>query len=197
MKRLILELINGKDGRVTGLVAMGLIGAVALGCTCNKWAGDLGETNSSNSTTVSNTTKPADEIPTVSRPDASKGEVPTDPQSQMLARETILDFNDAIQSGDFSTFHGNVSKPFQRQASAEKMEDAFKAFIEAKPDFSDVKTMTATFSPSPSIQRQSGVRHLQIKGYYETSPRRMNFDLKYIPEGKDWKLISIEVNTRD
>jgi len=197
MKRFISELIDGKDGRVNGLIALGLISMVALGCTCNKYFGDLAETNSSNSTTVSNTTKPEPEMPAVSKPDASKGEVPTDPQSQELARETILDFNDAIQSGDFSTFHGNVSKPFQRQASPAKMEDAFKAFIEAKPDFSEVKTLTATFSPSPSIQRQSGVRHLQVKGYFETSPRRMNFDLKYIPEGKDWKLISIEVNTRD
>lgn len=197
MKKLISALIDGQDGRVSGLIALGLIGAIALGCTCNKWASDLGETNSSNTTTTSNTTKKDDEPPPVSSPDASKGEVPTEPQSQMLARETVLDFNDAIQSGDFSTFHGNVSKPFQRQASPEKMEDAFKAFIEAKPDFSDVKTMTATFSPSPSIQRKSGVRHLQIKGYYETSPRRMNFDLKYIPEGTEWKLISIEINTRD
>lgn len=195
MRKLATTLLFGKDARLSGLIAFVIIGAIALGCTCNKF-GDLGKTDNSNSsTTPSNTTAPPP--PSVPKPDASTGQVPSDAQLQEMTRTTILDFNDAIKSGDFSNFHRTVSKPFQKQASPEKMADAFKAFTEAKIDFSEVETLPATYSPPASIKRTSGVKHLQATGFYETTPRKMKFDLKYVPEGKDWKLIAIEVNTKD
>lgn len=193
MMKLATTLLFGGNARTNGLFAFAIVGAIALGCTCNKGFGDFESSNTSGPTSSNSTSNSAPQPPP--KADASTGEVPTESQNQELARETVLDFNDAIQSGDFTSFHSTVSKPFQKQASPEKMGDAFRAFINAKPDFSDVKTLTATFSPSPSIQRTSGVKNLQLKGYYETSPRRMNFELKYIPEGKEWKLISIEINT--
>ncbi len=195
MKKFATTLLFGKDARLNGLIAFAIVGAIALGCTCTKNLGDFGKKEEVTNTASNSTSPPTPDRP--SKPDASTGDVPSEPQSQELARATILDFNDAIQSGDFSDFHRTISKPFQRQASPEKMEDAFKAFIEAKVDLSEVRTLTANFSPSPSIQTTRGVKNLQIKGNYATSPRRMNFDLKYIPEGSDWKLIAIEINTKN
>lgn len=196
MKKLATTLLFGKDAQLSGLIALAIVGAIALGCSCNKELGDLGKTDTnSNSSTTSNTTAPPP--PSVAKPDASTGEVPSDAQLQELTRTTILDFNSAIKSGDFNNFHRTVSKPFQKQASPEKMADAFKVFTDANIDFDEVSTLQATFSPPPSIQRTSGVKHLQLLGSYDTSPRRMKFDLKYIPEGKEWKLIAIEVNTKD
>ncbi|NOT48018.1 MAG: hypothetical protein HOP17_09775 [Acidobacteria bacterium] len=195
MKKLATTVLFGKDGQLSGLIALAIVGAIALGCSCNKQFGDLGKTDSnSNSSPTSNSTAPPP--PSVSKPDASTGEVPSEAQLQEMTRTTILDFNAAIKSGDFTNFHRTVSKPFQKQASPEKMADAFKVFTEAKIDFDEVQTLPATYSPPASIQRASGVKHLQVLGYYETSPRTMKFDLKYIPEGKDWKLIAIEVNTK-
>ena len=195
MKNLATNLLFGKDAKFSGLIALAIVGAIALGCSCNKQFGDLGKTDDtpSNSSTASNTYTP----PPPSKPDASTGEVPSEAQLQELTRTTILDFNSAINSGDFSNFHRTVSKPFQKQASATKMADAFKAFTDAKIDFSEVRTLPATYTPPASMQTKSGVKHLQVLGHYDTSPRRMKFDLKYIPEGKDWKLIAIEVNTKD
>lgn len=194
MKTLATTLLFGKDGRLSGLIALAIVGAIALGCTCNKNWGDTGSNDNSNSSTTSNTTTPPAAPP---KPDASTGDVPSDAQLQEMTRTTILDFNSAIKSGDFTNFHRTVSKPFQKQASPEKMADAFKAFTEAKIDFSEVRTLPATYTPPAAIKTTSGVKHLHVLGYYDTSPRRMKFDLKYVPEGKDWKLIAIEVNTKD
>ncbi len=192
MKEFVSRLLFGKDTLFNGLVALGIIGAIALGCTCPKDLGNSGTSNSSNSTSTSNTSSSSP-----SKPDASTGEVPTEPQLQEIARTTILDFNDAIQKGDFTDFHKTMSKPFQKQASPTKLKDVFKAFVDAKLDFKEVRTLDASFSPAPEVESGTGGKVLRLKGNYPTKPRRTNFELKYIPEGKDWKLISIEIYTKD
>ena len=196
MKKLATSLFFGKDSRLNGLMAFAIVGAIALGCTCNKEFGDLGKSNSSDGPdkpAVSNTS--TDDK--VAKSDASEGEVPSDREAQEMARTTMLDFNDAIQKGDFEDFHRTMSKPFQKQASPERLRDAFKAFSDANIDFSEVRGMTAVFEPAPSVEKKSGIHHLNLVGYYPTSPRKSRFDFKYIPEGDEWKLIAIEVNTKD
>ncbi len=196
MKKLATSLFFGKDSRAGGLIALAIVGAIVLGCTCNKEFGDLGKSNSSDGPdrpSVSNTS--TDEPTTKS--DASKGEVPSDREAQQIARTTLLDFNDAIQKGDFEDFHRTMSKPFQKQASPERLREAFKVFVDANIDFSEVRGMSAVFSPSPSVEKTMGINNLHLKGYFPTSPRKSNFDFKYIPEGGEWKLIAIEVNTKD
>ena len=192
MKKLAAALLFGKDSRLSGLIAFAIVGAIALGCTCNKELGNLGKSNDSERAPASNTTTEAP-----SKADASSGEVPTDRQAQELARTTLMDFNDAIQKDNFEDFHRTMSKPFQKQASPERLREGFKVFVDANIDFSTARHMTAEFSPSPSVEKKSGINHLQLKGFYPTSPRKTNFDFKYIPEGDEWKLISIEVNTKD
>ncbi|HQU83626.1 MAG TPA: NTF2-like N-terminal transpeptidase domain-containing protein [Pyrinomonadaceae bacterium] len=201
MKNFALNLLFGKDNRVSGLIAFIIVGLIALGCTCNK---DFKlDTNSSNSSTPSNTantsTPKTSNTPdkSIADADASNGKVPSDDQLQKLARETILDFNDAIQKKDFADFHSHVSKPFQKEASPERFNEVFKDFIAGKVDFSEVEDLQATFTDTPSVEKQVGYKTLLLNGTYPTTPRTMKFELKYIPEGKEWKLISIRVSTKD
>jgi hypothetical protein len=129
----------------------------------------------------------------------SAGDVPSNSDLQDLVRQTVLDFNDAVQSGDFSDFHDTLSTPFKKQASPEKLAGVFHEFVENKEvmDFSSIKGMDAKFSPSPSTEKQAGYDMLVKKGYYPTVPRKTNFTLKYIKEAGDWKLASIDINTKD
>lgn len=203
MKSLINQAFFGKD-RFSGLIALAVVALVALGCTCNK---DFGSTSNSNSNTTYSTPAPNTGTNPDSKPtkttsssgsaDASTGKVPTDPQLQDLARETMMDFNSAVRDGSFVEFHSNVSKPFQKQVSVGKFEEVFKDFIAAKPDFSEIRDLDAEFSPTPSIGSEGGYKTLNVNGVYKTSPRNTKIELKYIPEGKDWKLIFIRVNTKD
>lgn len=204
MKKFALDLFFGRDNRISGLIAFTIIGLIALGCTCNKDF-NLGTNNASNSnsTTFANTSSsptantastPKTDVPDA---DASTGKMPSEAQLQELARETVLDFNDAIQSEDFTAFHSKISKPFQKQASPERFKQVFAEFLNNNIDFKEVEDLTAEFSPAPALGKESGYNVLSLNGSYATSPRRTKFELKYIPEGKEWKLIFIRISTKD
>ncbi|MEO7672493.1 MAG: hypothetical protein ABIU09_00270 [Pyrinomonadaceae bacterium] len=198
MKKLAAELLFGKNAMFSGIIALSVVAAIALGCSCGKEFGNLGKDD--NSTTASNTTEPSNTATTAPRgekADASTGKIPADDQLQDLARTTIMDFNDAIQSEDFTDFHRTVSKPFQKEASPARFKEVFQSFIDAGIDFKEVRSMTANFTTPTSIDKSRGAKTLNLKGNYATSPRRTNFDLKYVPEGSDWKLIYLEINTKD
>lgn len=191
-----MAILCGKESRTNGFAAMFLMGLVALGCTCK----DFGNSSKNdNSTTVSNTTSTSNtsSTPVVEPADASTGQVPVDAQLQELARTTILDFNDALQSKDFTEFHRNISKPFQKEASPARFRQVFQSFIDARIDFSEVRSLKANFTTPASIDKSLRAKTLKLKGNYAISPRRANFELKYIPEGRDWKLIYIEINTKE
>ncbi len=195
MKQLAAKLLFGKNARFSGVIALAIVAAVALGCTCAKEFGNLGKNE--NSTTASNTSDTTTTSTPVKKADAATGQVPDDSQLQELAKTTILDFNDAVQNEDFTAFHRNISKPFQKEASPERFKQVFQSFIDANIDFSEIRSMTANFTTPTSIEKSLGAKTLKLKGNYATSPRRTNFDLKYVPEGSEWKLIYIEINTKD
>lgn len=195
MKNTASELLWGKNTVLNGIIALSIIAVIALGCSCNKEFGDLGKTD--NSTTASNTTSTTNTLNTpVTKADASTGQVPTDDQIQEMAKTTVLDFNDAIQKEDFTVFHRNISKPFQKEASPERFKQVFKSFIDANIDFSEIRSKPAYLRPT-TVDKSRGTTTLNLKGSYATSPRPTNFYLKYIPEGKEWKLIALEIDTTD
>ncbi|MGB7068091.1 MAG: hypothetical protein WBD22_01225 [Pyrinomonadaceae bacterium] len=199
MKRMISRMWTGTDTRLNGIMALILVGLIALGCTCGK---DFDLANLAKNIEKETKSTPSDiaekETPEeVDSADASTGDVPSEAQSEALARRTVLDFNEAIKNRDFSDFHSTVSKPFQKEATPERFESVFKDFIDTNPDLSDVSTLPAIFAAEPAIQRELGFKTLKLLGKFETSPRPAQFLLKYIPEGKDWKLISIQISTKD
>lgn len=203
MKKFALDLFFGKDNRISGLIAFTVIGLIALGCTCGKNFNLDTNTASNNSGTTSNTsynsTTTTSSTPKtdVEDADASTGKVPSDAQMQELVRETVLDFNAAIQSEDFTSFHSNISKPFQKQASPERFKEVFAEFMNNNINFSEISDLQAEFSPAPAVGREMGYKVLTANGSYATTPRRTKFELKYIPEGKEWKLIFIRISTKD
>ena len=145
--------------------------------------------NSSNSKTDSTPRKSS------TKADASKGEMPSDEELQEKVKETLLDFNDAVQSDDFTSFYGKICDPWQKQVTPESLRETFKPFIEKKIDISTISSLDATFSPEPEISREVGYKALKIKGQYPTKPNLTKFEINYIPEGKEWKLSKIIVDT--
>lgn len=128
---------------------------------------------------------------------ASSGDVPGDSELQDLVKDTIMDFNDAIQRNDFSDFHDTLSTPFQEQASPEKLASVFHEFVTAKVNFKEVADLKANFTTPPTVNTVAGNKTLIVKGNYATTPRKTNFELKYISEDDAWRLIGIDVNTKD
>lgn len=129
--------------------------------------------------------------------DASRGEIPEGDELQEMVQKTLVDFNDAVQADDFTDFFQTISKLWQRQSSPSKLKDTFQVFIDRKIDIGGVRTMSANFTSKPRVDDSKGFKELILQGNYSTSPNPTKFELKYTPEGKNWKLTGISVdNTR-
>lgn len=205
MKNLINKLLFGKD-RFSGVLALIIISLIALGCTCGKDfdLANIGKEESNTTRTAANTedsnedpfgTPATQDKTSTTKADASTGEVPSDEQLQDLVKTTLLDFNAAVMSEDFTEFHSNICKPWQKQTTPESLKSVFQGFIDKNITIGSISSLDAEFSPEPTVGREVGFKTLKLKGKYPTSPRVTKFELNYIPEGKEWKLSKIEIDT--
>lgn len=161
-----------------------------------KRTGGATTTSTTTSTTPDNSNKNETKTETVTKKaDASKTEIPEDAELQQMAKRDLLAFNDAVQQGDFAGFHSKISRLWQKQTTPERFNQAFGQFIEKKIDISDINSETAEFSPAPYIEKEGSLKKLIVEGKYPTYAPPVKFILKYIPEGKEWKLFGIEVDT--
>jgi hypothetical protein len=146
---------------------------------------------------TSPTTKDSPTRRTSEKADASRGEIPEGDELQEMVQTTLVEFNDAIQADDFTDFFQSISKLWQRQSSPAKLKETFQVFIDRKIDIGSVSKMQADFTSKPRVDDSKGFKELILEGRYNTSPNPTRFELKYTPEGKNWKLTGISVdNTR-
>ena len=126
-------------------------------------------------------------------------EMPPDAELQDLARRTMMDLNDAIQSGDFTAFHKKTVKKLQEQKTPEQLKDAFKDFVDnpENSNFKSISGMKATFEPAPKFETYGDDQALSLNGSYPTAPKVTKFEFKYFKEDGTWKLVNIRVRTTD
>lgn len=188
MKTLASTLLFGRDTRSNGIIALAIIGAIALGCTCNRDFGSTDTSNSpSNTSTTSNTTTETD----------SDG-IPDDSTLQRLVKSTTADFAEAIDTNDFSEIYDKSSTDFQRTYTKDQMADVFKDFVAKKrlilPSLNKVDDVTAEFSPAPRLREEQGLDILVLSGKFPTKPNNVKFDYEYVKRGGEWKLLKLIVN---
>ena len=112
---------------------------------------------------------------------------------EMLIKVALLSFNDANLTGNYSVFHARLSKPFRDQYPPEKLAEGFKGFRDQKIDLD----LVAAKQPIPAEEAKVDDRGvLTLKGYFDTQPSRVNYDLAFIMSDGDWKLIRINVNVK-
>lgn len=150
--------------------------------------------NSNANANISDSNKSADNALKTAKPEL---EMPSNEKMQAMVKEVMLDFNDAVQKGDFTDFRNKCSKPFQKDASVEKFNSAFGVFFPQKVAFQKVtdslEDMNAEFSTGPNINKVSGINYLEVTGKYQSVPTPLNFEMEFIPEEKEWKLIKVRV----
>ena len=123
----------------------------------------------------------------------AKEEVPSEKELKKLALDSLLAFNDAIKQDDFTEFREQIATLWQKQVTAEQLKSAFAEFIEKKLDISGIKDLQPTLDPAQINSDDL----LLLNGFYPTTPVKVRFKLKYIQEEGDWKLVSINVSTKD
>lgn len=195
MKKIIQKLLKDRNAKINLLLIFALLFTVGLGCTLNRGSSDSDDDVKKERKTDEDddSTTEDDEIEI----DASTGKVPSEEALIYLAKTTMNDFAQATKDDDFEDFYDNLSEAWQKQTSPSKLEKLFKVFIENNGDVRKITSMEPELTGRARIRREAGFKMLNVNGYYDTSPRNVKFELKYIPEGKDWKLSGIRVNTKD
>lgn len=197
MKRTLLQVFHGQSSLTSGTLALLILGLIVLGCTCNQDltnSDDKGTANS-NSAVAEREEPDTKSEPEFEKADASEGEIPSEAELQKMVREDIMAFDKALKDEDFKGFYDRTSKLWQRQTTPEELKKKFQAFIDGNADLSGVEDLEADFSPDPKIDDSKRIKVLEVEGTYPTKPRTSTFELKYIPEEEDWKLISFFVQT--
>lgn len=211
MKITFINLLFGKNNKLSVLLVLAIFAFVGLGCfvggksdteekktTNEKKSEDTSSDKKSDDKKSDDKKSDDTDSKTVSKSDASKGEIPSDAEMQEISRQVIKDFNKAIQDEDFAEFRLKTAKPFQKEYSAGDMNTSFNGFIQRKSEFGKVfdsitdDDMDATFDEGPKIEKEGGYKLLKVKGTYATFPKT-KVEYNFLPEGKDWKLIRIEV----
>jgi hypothetical protein len=192
MNNFFTTLIYGKDNRLSGLLALGLVGAVALGCTCGK---NFDLANAGKDNGPSNSSNPTSDSPFSGKD--SDGSIPSPSTLQAMVKETTSDFAQAVETGDFSEIYSKASTDFQNTYSEDQMKNVFKTFIDKKsqvlPSLSKAASTEAEFSPAPSIRTEQGLPILVLNGKFPTKPNQVRFEYEYVLRGGEWKMLKLVV----
>ena len=119
--------------------------------------------------------------------------VPGAELQEVLIKTSLLSFNDANVTGNYAVLHAKVSKPFRDQFPPEKLAEIFKEFRDKHIDFDIIAAKKPITAEEPKVS-DNGV--LSIKGYFDTTPSRVNYDLAFVLSDGEWKLIKIDVNLK-
>ncbi|MGB7203638.1 MAG: hypothetical protein WBD16_15435 [Pyrinomonadaceae bacterium] len=187
MKKLINEILFGKNAVVSGLIALAVVSSVALGCNCGK---DFDLSNLAKNANTGGFSNSSD--------DTSDGSVPSNIVVEGLVKDTMREFADAVDTGDFNTIYNNASSDFQGTYTVDEMKTAFKSYTDKKkivvPILNKVEGLDAEFDSPPSIRSEKSLNILVAKGKFNTKPYKTRFDYEYVMRGGEWKLLKLVIN---
>ena len=116
---------------------------------------------------------------------------PSTEVQEALIKVSLITFNDANVTGNYTVLHAKLSKPFRDQFPPEKLKETFKAL--ANVDF-DIIAAKPPVAVEPA--RVDDYGRLLLRGYFDTQPNRVNYDLGFIMSEGEWKLIKLNVNIK-
>jgi hypothetical protein len=108
----------------------------------------------------------------------AQNKVPGERSLEALVKATLLSWNDANVTGNYTVFHAKLSKPFREQFPPDRLKQIFKKFADKDIDIAVVAAMRPTYDPAPAVD---GDGKLVVNGYFPTEPLRVIFALEFIP----------------
>jgi hypothetical protein len=126
-------------------------------------------------------------------PAMAENKVPSPFLQEILIKTSLLTLNDANLTGNYTVLHAKLAKPFRDQFDPEKLKKAFKPFADQKADWG----LIAAKPPVPTAEAVIDKRGaLQLRGYFDTKPSRVNYELDFVPSEGEWKPIKLNVHVK-
>ena len=126
-------------------------------------------------------------------PASAENTVPNDLLQEKLIKTYLLTFNDANLTGNYTVLHAKLAKPFRDQFNPDKLQQAFKSFADQKVDLGIIAAKQPIASTPSKIDSRGA---LVVRGYFDTTPSRVIYELDFVPSEEEWKPISIHVNVK-
>lgn len=126
-------------------------------------------------------------------PAQAEDTVPSAFQQEILIKTTLLTLNDANVTANYTVLHAKLAKPFREQFTPDRLKQVFKAFVEQKANWGLIATKTPIATSEATIDKRGA---LILRGYFDTTPSRLIYELDFIPSEGEWKPIKLNVNAK-
>lgn len=124
---------------------------------------------------------------------AYAAEVPSDDDQDILIRSTLSALNDANMTGNYAVFFAKASKQFQQQVSMDKVATGAEVFRRNKLFFESIVTDDYDTYQKGVINADGA---LVLAGTFKSDKMIVTYDLKYVQNDNEWKLLGFTVNAK-
>lgn len=118
--------------------------------------------------------------------------LPTPLVEEVMVKTTLLTLNDANLTGNYDVMHAKMAKAFREKFGSDTLEQAFRTFAGKHIDVIAATPLVTT--QEARINRDGA---LMLRGYFDTTPSRLNYALDYAISEGEWKLIAIDVKVKE
>lgn len=112
---------------------------------------------------------------------------------EVLIKSTLLTFNDANLTGNYTVLHAKLAKPFRDKFSADKLKQAFKSFVDQKAELRGIILKPPVATTASKIDERGA---LVVRGYFDTAPSRVFYEVDFLPSEGEWKPINLGVKVK-
>lgn len=126
-------------------------------------------------------------------PAQAQNTLPSPLQQEILIKTALLTLNDANLTGNYTVLHAKLSKPFRDQFSPDKLKQVFKSFADQKADWGLIAAKPPVVTTPTAIDGRGA---LVLRGYFDTAPSRLTYELDFVPSEGEWKPIMLNVRAR-
>ena len=127
-------------------------------------------------------------------PAQAQNPLPSPIQQEILIKTTLLTFNDANLTGNYTVLHAKLAKAFRDKITPDGLKAAFKPFADQKADMGLIAAMPPVASSEATLNAARG--SLELRGYFATRPSRITYELDFLPSEGQWKPALIDVRIR-
>ncbi len=118
-------------------------------------------------------------------------QIPDDDDQDVLIRTTLMTFNDANMTNNYSVFLAKASKEFQTQLTTDKVQAAFETFRAKELFFEDVVTADYASYEKATIDNDGA---LVLNGVFKTDDMEVKYRLRFIQNNHVWKMLGLNVD---
>ena len=122
---------------------------------------------------------------------AKAASLPSDDEQEILIRTTLMTFNDAYMTGNYSVLHAKASKELQAQLSIEKLFETFKPFRTNRLFFEDIVYEDYDSYEDAKFDSDGA---LVLAGVFKTDRVKVSYRLEFVNNDAIWKWSGIRVN---